>query len=110
MRRSGTSISMEPSPAYVWQATAQPSRISAVARPALLRRSTSPLVTRTRQRPHRPCPAHGAGTSSSQRIAASSRLVPCGTSIVSPDGVKVIVAIAVRGLVAGVSLMRPRRS
>ena len=78
--------------------------------PALLRRSTSPLVTRTRQRPQRPCPAHGAGTSSSQRIAASSRLVPCGTSIVSPDGVKVIVAIAVRGFVAGVSLMRPRRS
>ena len=81
-----------------------------MVRPALLRRSTSPPATRTRQRPHRPCPAHGAGTSNSQMIAASSRLVPWGTSIVSPDGVNVIVAIAVRGLVAGVSLMRSRRS
>ncbi len=93
-RRSGTSISAAPA-TYVWQATAQPSATSAAASPALLRRSTSPESTRTRQRPQRPWPAQGAGTSSSQRIAASSRLVPAGTSIVSPDGTKVIVASTV---------------
>ena len=105
--RWGTSTSTDPL-MKVWHATAQPSRISVVSSPALLRRSTSPLVTRTRQRPQRPCPAHGALTSSSQRTAASSSVVPSGTSTVSPDGEKVMVAMVRLAATGASSTVTPR--